>query len=974
MGKALKIAAIVVGVAALVVTGAGIVVAVAGGISLAAGAAAVTAAIGISAAMLSAAAAVLSLGASLLAPRPKNPGISRATLDRLNVTLDPRTARKAILGDTALATDLRDHEVIAVAGTKDNQYVHRFIVCAAHKLTSIEQLWFDDELVWTSSGGATGSAYGYLTVTAVLEGNAGNAINISGRLGASRRFTGCAYIHLRYLLSDKSPYTGSIPSRMTIRGLGMPTYDPRKDTTAGGSGSQRANDQSTWTYDSGGNFQGGNPACQLLTWLLGWKIQNPVTSEWKLSVGKGIPADRINMASFITAANACDETVSIAAGGTEKRYVSAAIVSEAEDPLGVVDRFKGAMNATLDDVDGQLRLTVLVNDLGAPVADFTENDIIDEFSWRPSENLAANFNIIRGTYVDPSNDSLFQMVEYPEVVLPSRDEIDRIESIDYSFVQNFRQAQRLSKQRLQRAQYPGVFQALYQVTGWKVQKGDVVRQTFGPVGFTNKLFRVVELEHRADGLVPLTLREENAAIYAWDSSEEGEVNFADPVAYSLSDTPWQKLISGQWIPPSATARDANLLTDDMFGSQWTKTAGFVRVDGAASGSAFPIASSKPYVGEVALGGGSARSATTAEAVKVTPGRTLHIRYRLSRSVGSTGTANINLTGTFKTKTGSTVAGGPSNTLALSSVTADGVYYERLLTVTVPATADTLADFKIEVATNAATGTVRIEEPWISDKEPGANVTTAVVGATPVIIKYESDGTTAKAGQLTRTEGYKLLRNGVDVTGDATWSRTVLSGTVTSTIGASTGSLSITALGSLEAKVRVSATYQNQTNDHDVLIRKEVDPATTGGGGGGGGTNATDYSFANTTAITHAAISDELTIVIDSSTTQARLIANLQPIKQANDMTGDFAVFAKAQWWDGAAWQDVAAETASSPHPYNEMDGEGIIYRYAGQVSFNITKTGLTGGSSHKFRLMARNHNFTDTMNWSGSFQAKGDGS
>lgn len=100
MGKVLGYAAAAIGIAALIVSGFGVI---AGPAALAA----LTASLGgISAAMLATAAAVLSVGASLLSPRPKPPDLGSATLERLNVTLEPRTPRKAVFGDTAMSTDL----------------------------------------------------------------------------------------------------------------------------------------------------------------------------------------------------------------------------------------------------------------------------------------------------------------------------------------------------------------------------------------------------------------------------------------------------------------------------------------------------------------------------------------------------------------------------------------------------------------------------------------------------------------------------------------------------------------------------------------------------------------------------------------------------------------------------------------------------------------------------------------------------
>lgn len=466
----------------------------------------------------------LGAGASLLSARPKAPATSENAADRLKVSIDPRTPRKFVFGRTAMATDLRDQEIIG----SDQDYVDRFIVVASHAVQAIEEIWFDDKLAWTSAGGVQGDFAGYLTVQTRLEGSAANAINISARMGSTRRYTGCAYVYFRYKLSGNtkkktSPFQQSIPSRVTIIGKGAKVYDPRLDSTVpGGSGSQRADDQSTWAWSDSASR---NPALQLLWYLLGWRINGV------LAVGKGIPAARINLASFITAANLCDESVALLAGGTEPRYRGDGVFSEGDPTATVIEQLKAAMNADLDDIDGQLRLVVLHNDLAPPIADFSEDDILGDFTWDQTASLDDTFNVVRGTYIDPSTNSLYQAVDYPEVRITSPDGIDRIETVDLQLVQSPSQAQRLAKQRVARMLYSGTFTAEFGYRAWKVQRGDVVRLTFAPLGWTNKLFRVVDTAVQVDGRVPMTLREESADIYLWDKDEAPAVAPVAPTTY-----------------------------------------------------------------------------------------------------------------------------------------------------------------------------------------------------------------------------------------------------------------------------------------------------------------------------------------------------------------------------------------------------------------------------------------------------------
>lgn len=463
---------------------------------------------------------------------PKAP---KTQLTRLNVSLDPITPRKTVFGTTAMPLDLRYHETSG----SNQEYVDYIIAVAAHKVTAISEIWFEEKQAWTASGGVTGTYSGYLTVTTRTEGTAGNtiAINGGGKWGTSRRLTGCAYIHIRIKRTGnskkaESPLVNGLPSRVTVIGNGALLYDPRKDSTvAGGSGSHRANDQSTWgVYTDADDCD--NPALQLLWWLLGWKING------KLSVGCGVPYTRIDMPSFITAANICDESVILATGGTQKRYRTSGTASDADDRMDVINTLLASMNGTLRDNSGKLSITIMKNDLADYALDLDESDILGEFDWQQTRGLTENYNVARGRYVDPSTSSLYQPVDYPEVGFPSVDGIERAATIDLMYVEDGRRAQRIAKQILQRNQYRGMFSATFNAKALGCQVGDIVRLSIEALGWSNKPFRVVSQEIRFDGQVPLALVEENAAIYAWDREDSAPVTPTAPTVYDPLNSPF----------------------------------------------------------------------------------------------------------------------------------------------------------------------------------------------------------------------------------------------------------------------------------------------------------------------------------------------------------------------------------------------------------------------------------------------------
>jgi hypothetical protein len=486
---------------------------------------------------------LIAMGATMLlgaaAEIAFGPSMPKTQLSRLNATFDTTTPRKAVFGTTAMNLDIRYQEA---SGT-NQEYVDYIIAVAAHKVKAISQIWFEEKLAWTSSGGVDSRYSGYLTVTVREEGTSANTIAINGgsKWGSTCRLTGCAYVHLRMKRTGtssktESPLVSGLPSRITIIGEGAYLYDPRKDSTVGGSGTHRANDQSTWgVYTDADDTD--NPALQLLWWLLGWKINGV------LSVGCGVPPARIDMDSFITAANICDENVTLAIGGTQKRYRTSGTASDSDDRMSIINTLLACMNGTLRDSNGKLSLDLMTNDLADYVLDFDEGDVLGEFEWNQTRGLNESHNKARGRYVDPSTTSLYQLVDYPEVGFASPDGIDRVMTLDLPYVEDGRRAQRIAKQVLQRNQYRGLFSAEFSAKAQGCTVGDVVRLSFEALGWSNKLFRVVSQEIRPDGRVPLSLVEENAAIYAWDAEDSAPVSPTAPTIYDPLNSPFIQGIS-----------------------------------------------------------------------------------------------------------------------------------------------------------------------------------------------------------------------------------------------------------------------------------------------------------------------------------------------------------------------------------------------------------------------------------------------
>lgn len=894
----------------------------------------------------------VSMALSTVAMAAFGPKIPKTQISRLNVSLDPSTPRKIVFGTTAMPLDLRYHES---SGT-DQEYVDYIVAVAAHKVASITEIWFEEKQAWTLAGGVTGTYSGYLTVQVRTEGTAGNfiAINGGGKWGSSRRLTGCAYVYLRIKRTGntkkaESPLVGGLPSRVTVIGEGAPLYDPRRDSTVpGGSGLHRATNQSTWgVYTDPDDCD--NPVLQLLWWLIGWEINN------KLSVGCGVPYTRIDMPSFITAANICDENVTLAIGGTQKRYRASGTASDADDRMEIINNLLASMNATLRDNAGKLSVTVMKNDLSDYVLDFDENDMIGEFDWQQTRGLTENQNIARGRYVDPSANSLYQMVDYPEVGFTSPDGIERVMSLDLPYVEDGRRAQRIAKQVLQRNQYRGMFSTTFNAKALGCQVGDIVRLSIEALGWSNKPFRVVSQEIRFDGQVPMALVEENAAIYAWDNDDVAPVTPTAPTIYDPLNSPFilgidEALEAGltaqatadgkiesfyQATMPVGTEGDLWIDTDD--GNRLYRHNGitFIEVQDDAISTAITAASDAQATADGKVTTFVSTTAPTAEAVG-----DLWIdsddNNKLYRWSGSAWVL-VRDSGIAQAITDASTA----QTTANSKV--------KTFTSETAPTADTLGDLWFK----ASTGELR---RWNGTVWGDALVDLTGVAVpsldqvAPVAFAADYLGVLS-AGQLPKNIGVIRRRGGVDVSSTTTWSivsQVGITGTVTVS---SSGVVTIPSGATIgtSSVIEVRSVRDGTTLDARIgVTRNDAAPPSTGSSGG---TTVTDSTFSSVSGTSFVAISDLMTVKTGASG-QVQFAAALTTTVEAAAPVGTFPVEMKWQYRTvGGTFADVASAVSSTTDATTLF--EGFYYSEDGFIDCSPLKTGLSASTDYEVQLFAR---------------------
>jgi hypothetical protein len=552
---------------------------------------------------------------------------------RTNISVDPQTLGKWIFGETAAGTDIVYAEKIA-----DSEIVH-VIAAAAHEIDSFGSLYINDELITLSGSAATGDWADVLDVYRNLGTQTQSALSIpSSGWPATARGLGIAHYGLKWnFASDngKIKLSGGIPTRITQVIRGAKVYDPRLDSTNGGSGAQRANDQSTWTWSD-------NWALIVAHYLLGYK------SNSKLIYGVGVAITDIDWVSVAAMADVCDTVID-----GKAKYKIGGIFAISQDHESIIGQLESAVGGKVSNFGGKYYLWCPHNDLSS-VGTLTDADIVADggIQYTPSGAIENLFNTARGQYVEPS--ILYQLQPYPEVIestAVTEDGRDRLLQQDFAMIQDVEIAQRVARELIRRSRFSGTLTVVVGPKGLLVKPFDVITVNFRETNFTNELFRVVSMQYSIGGAVILELLEEDASIYDVTTPLGTSLVQLDPNAY---DPAAVYTVSGLSLTQVSVAGSGGTTIDGIKIS-WTQPPGFV--DFTEGG--FRKAGDADYIYDRAQ-----RGASSGVIAPVQPGTSYEVRIRHVSIAGVAGPyATASITTGTTTSIGSAVIANGSITNA-----------------------------------------------------------------------------------------------------------------------------------------------------------------------------------------------------------------------------------------------------------------------------------------------------------------------
>lgn len=403
----------------------------------------------------------------------------------------------------------------------NNEYLHTVFGLADHQIQSVEKVYFGDEDLGTVNGTVASGRYsGKARVQHKTTGGTAytdlvtETAALTNKWTSSHKLTGISSVYVR-MQYDTSIFT-SIP---TVRALvkGKLLFDPRTSTTA-------------WS---------DNPALC---------IRDYIMSDY----GMRVTSDEIDSASFIAAANICDETVTAKTAITQKRYTLNGVVDTSKSPREVLQDMLSTCAGMLIYSSGKYKL--IAGAFSSPVQTITVDDLRGDVQLSCANEKSNLFNRVIGVFADA--DKLYSATEYPAIASSTFKTQDGNEELtaqlDLNFTTNIYEAERLAKINLLKSRQGIVVNISCKPTCLNITAGDVVGLTIPQLGFSGKYFRVMEWRLNEDIGVDLVLKEEDSTAYDWLTSD------AIDGAPNTSLT----LIQPQAAPTGLTATNQNLSLPD----------------------------------------------------------------------------------------------------------------------------------------------------------------------------------------------------------------------------------------------------------------------------------------------------------------------------------------------------------------------------------------------------------------------------
>jgi hypothetical protein len=462
--------------------------------------------------------------------------------------------RQIIYGKTRVGGTILHLET---TGT-DNFLLHMVVAVAGHEVEAIETVRINDKDLTTTTSTISGSTVH--TVTNADFTNTDNDNNFgSGRLvrftkvlgtdtqsvdgfldaqlssiGTNHRFRGIAYVYIQ-MVFDAEKFGGGLPAVSFIV-KGKKVYDPRNSTTA-------------WS---------DNPALCIRDYLM--------DTRYGLKATSAEINDSTSAGGFASAANICDQTVTLADSSTETRYTANGFTNMSANGEGIIEALLSSCAGKMSYTNGKFNL--FAGAAQTPSLTITDDDLLQPVAISTKPQSGDMYNTVKGIYVDASSDyqgtespvyqdSTFLAADTPTSE-SSANYVKTLE-VQFPFTTSETMAQRLQRIALNGNRQTTQINLLTTTKFMRLQPNDWVYVTNDRLSYSNKVFEVVSMNLEVVGddvptvATRLVLKEIASSIFTFASN-----------AYETGVSEGSTVSTGTYAITAPSSLSATVTTNNSF--------------------------------------------------------------------------------------------------------------------------------------------------------------------------------------------------------------------------------------------------------------------------------------------------------------------------------------------------------------------------------------------------------------------------
>jgi len=415
-------------------------------------------------------------------------------------TREAIAARQLIYGQARVGGTIVHMET---SGT-DNFLLHMVIAIAGHEIEELTKVRLNDNDLTTTTSTINGSTVH--TVTNSDYTNTENDNNFgSGRLirftvqdgsqtavdgfmnaqlssmGTNDKFLGVAYVYMQ-MVFDAEAFGGGIPATSFLV-KGKKCFDPRTNNTV-------------FTQ---------NPVLHIRDYL--------TNTEYGIRATSSEINDTTNAGGFASAANTCDQNVTLADGSsTETRYTANGFTNFSADGNGVIESLLSAMAGKMSYVNG--KFNVFAGATQTPSLTVTDDDLLDAVQVQTNPNAGNLYNSVKSIYVDSTQNyvaadaQVYQDTTFLNADTPTGESTANYKKqmeVQLPFTVTNTMAQRLGRIALKSQRQTTSITLLTSLKFMRLQPNDWVYVTNTRLDYSQKVFEVIStnMEVISDDDVPI---------------------------------------------------------------------------------------------------------------------------------------------------------------------------------------------------------------------------------------------------------------------------------------------------------------------------------------------------------------------------------------------------------------------------------------------------------------------------------------